>query len=177
MKVFGNLQTLEFVWTILPAVILIFIGVPSIILLYNYDLDRGDLLTVKVSGHQWYWSYDYSDFPRVEFDSYMKLSEDLAAGEYRLLETDNRVILPFLCSIRFIVRSADVIHSWALPRIAAKVDANAGFMNTINLQFFVPGVYYGQCSEICGANHSFIPICVEVISLSLFKIWLNSFQG
>jgi len=176
VKVFGNLQTLEFVWTILPAIILIFIGVPSIILLYNYDLDRGDLLTVKARGHQWYWSYDYSDFPRVEFDSYIKLREDLIVGEYRLLETDNRVILPFLCSTRFIIRSADVIHSWALPRIAAKVDANAGFINTINLQFFVPGVYYGQCREICGANHSFIPICVEVVSLALFKIWLNSFQ-
>lgn len=175
VKVFGNLQMLEFIWTIFPAIILIFIGVPSILLLYRYDVDRGDLLTVKARGHQWYWSYDYSDFAGVEFDSYIKLSEDLALSEYRLLETDNRVVLPFGVGIRFIITSADVIHSWTIPRIAAKVDANAGFINTINLTFEVPGVYYGQCREICGANHSFIPICVEVTSLSLFKSWLNLF--
>jgi cytochrome c oxidase subunit 2 len=175
VKVFGNLQMLEFIWTIFPAIILIFIGVPSMLLLYRYDVDRGDLLTVKASGHQWYWRYDYSDFAGVEFDSYIKLSEDLALGEYRLLETDNRVVLPFGVGIRFIITSADVIHAWTIPRIAAKVDANAGFINTINLTFEVPGVYYGQCREICGANHSFIPICVEVTSLSLFKSWLNLF--
>lgn len=175
VKIFGNLQVLEFVWTLFPALILIFIGVPSMLLLYSYDVDRGDLLTVKARGHQWYWSYDYSDFRGVEFDSYIKLREDLILSEYRLLETDNRVVLPFGVGVRFIITSADVIHSWTLPRMAAKVDANAGFMNTINLTFEVPGVYYGQCREICGANHSFIPICVEVTSLSLFKSWLNLF--
>lgn len=168
-------SSLEFIWTIFPAVILIFIGFPRISILYCHNVDFSRDVSVKVTGHQWYWSYDYTDFPNVEFDRFMVPTNSLNYGEFRLLEVDNRVVVPGLQYLRFIVTSGDVLHSWALPSIATKVDACPGRLNFV---FFKPqrfGLFYGQCREICGANHRFMPICVEATSPSLFGRWLETF--
>lgn len=165
-------QEIETIWTIIPAVILIFLALPSLRLLYLLD-EVGDCnLTVKRIGHQWYWSYEYSDFLNIEFDSYIIPTEDLERGDFRLLEVDHRVVVPTSTDIRVLVTAADVIHSWAVPSLGVKVDAIPGRLN--QLSFFVkyPGVFYGQCSEICGANHSFIPIVVEAIPLENFMSWV-----
>lgn len=149
--------------------------VPSLSLLYYYGLiglDRA--LTVKVVGHQWYWSYEYRDIQGLEFDSYMKTVDSLELGEPRLLEVDNRCVLPQGVNIRFCITSADVIHAWALSNLAIKLDAISGVLRTLCYEFPIVGVFYGQCSEICGANHSFIPIVLEVTLLSRFKSWCLS---
>jgi len=177
VKISINLQLLEFIWTLLPACILLCVGVPSLLLLYTYDVERFSLLTIKVTAHQWYWSYSYRDFYNLEFDRYLKRLDDLKLGELRLLAVDNHLVLPFGVNICFIVTSGDVIHSWALPSMALKVDANPGILTTIHSSFVFPGLYYGQCREICGVNHRFIPIGVEVTSPALFKTWLLSLEN
>lgn len=165
-------QEIETIWTIVPAIILIFLALPSLRLLYLLDEVNDCNLTVKSIGHQWYWSYEYSDFLNIEFDSYIIPTEDLESGDFRLLEVDHRVVLPTSTDIRILVTSADVIHSWAVPSLGVKADAIPGRLN--QLSFFIkhPGVFYGQCSEICGANHSFIPIVVEAIPLESFIRWV-----
>lgn len=146
--------------------------VPSLSLLYYYGLMNLDSrLTVKVTGHQWYWSYEFSDIPGLEFDSYMKSLDQLELGEPRLLEVDNRCVVPCNTNIRFCITSADVIHSWALSSLSVKLDAMSGILRTLCYSFPLIGVFYGQCSEICGANHSFIPIAVEVTLMDNFKSW------
>nr|YP_009738997.1 cytochrome c oxidase subunit II [Koreoleptoxis nodifila]AID57400.1 cytochrome c oxidase subunit II [Koreoleptoxis nodifila]QIC19436.1 cytochrome c oxidase subunit II [Koreoleptoxis nodifila] len=165
-------QEIETIWTILPAVILIFLALPSLRLLYLLD-EVGDCsLTLKSIGHQWYWSYEYSDFLNIEFDSYMIPTNELNDGDFRLLEVDHRVVIPTETDIRVLVTSADVIHSWAVPSLGVKADAVPGRLN--QLSFFVkhPGIFYGQCSEICGANHSFMPIVLEAIPLKNFMNWI-----
>nr|YP_009707864.1 cytochrome c oxidase subunit II [Pseudocleopatra dartevellei]QEU52733.1 cytochrome c oxidase subunit 2 [Pseudocleopatra dartevellei] len=165
-------QEIETIWTIIPAVILIFLALPSLRLLYLLD-EVGDCsLTLKSIGHQWYWSYEYSDFLNIEFDSYMLPTEDLNDGDFRLLEVDHRVVLPVEADVRVLVTSADVIHSWTIPSLGVKADAIPGRLN--QLSFFIkhPGIFYGQCSEICGANHSFMPIVVEAIPLKNFMNWV-----
>ena len=165
-------QEIETIWTIIPAVILVFLALPSLRLLYLLD-EVGDCrLTLKSIGHQWYWSYEYSDFLRIEFDSYILPTEELSDGDFRLLEVDHRVVLPTETDIRVLVTSADVIHSWTVPSLGVKADAIPGRLN--QLRFFIkrPGIFYGQCSEICGANHSFIPIVVEAIPLKEFINWV-----
>nr|WOX01857.1 cytochrome c oxidase subunit II [Oncomelania hupensis]WOX01870.1 cytochrome c oxidase subunit II [Oncomelania hupensis]WOX01896.1 cytochrome c oxidase subunit II [Oncomelania hupensis]WOX01909.1 cytochrome c oxidase subunit II [Oncomelania hupensis]WOX01922.1 cytochrome c oxidase subunit II [Oncomelania hupensis] len=165
-------QEIETIWTIVPAIILIFLALPSLRLLYLLDEVNDCNLTVKSIGHQWYWSYEYSDFLNIEFDSYMIPTGDLESGDFRLLEVDHRVVLPTSTDIRILVTSADVIHSWAVPSLGVKADAIPGRLN--QLSFFIkhPGVFYGQCSEICGANHSFMPIVVEAIPLESFMKWV-----
>nr|AOV83575.1 cytochrome c oxidase subunit II [Phasianella australis] len=167
-------QVLESVWTALPGVILVFLALPSLRLLYLLDEVGSSGITLKTVGHQWYWSYEYSDFVDISYDSYMVPSDDLEAGEFRLLEVDNRVVLPVDSSVRVLVASSDVIHSWTVPSLGVKADAIPGRLN--QLSFFTNrfGVYYGQCSEICGANHSFMPIVVEVVSVDTFLKWLSS---
>nr|YP_010222669.1 cytochrome c oxidase subunit II [Urolabida histrionica]UCC46132.1 cytochrome c oxidase subunit II [Urolabida histrionica] len=167
-------QTIEFVWTILPAFTLVFIALPSLRLLYLMDEMDNPAMTVKVLGHQWYWSYEYTDFSNVEFDSYMKPSEDMALDSFRLLEVDNNTVLPMNLNIRFMITSSDVIHSWAIPSLGIKVDAVPGRLNQIMMNINRPGMIYGQCSEICGANHSFMPIAIESINMDLFIKWINS---
>nr|YP_009711867.1 cytochrome c oxidase subunit II [Daphnia laevis]QGA47444.1 cytochrome oxidase subunit II [Daphnia laevis] len=168
-------QMIEIIWTVLPAVILIILALPSLRLLYLIDETTEPSITLKTVGHQWYWSYEYSDFKDVEFDSYMVPSNDLESGGFRLLEVDNRVILPYLTQIRLLVTAADVIHSWTIPSLGIKADAIPGRLNQLNIFFSRPGVFYGQCSEICGANHSFMPISVEAINPSDFLNWIKSF--
>nr|UPL65742.1 cytochrome c oxidase subunit II [Notobitus elongatus] len=167
-------QMIEFIWTALPAVTLIFIALPSLHLLYLIDEINNPELTLKTIGHQWYWSYEYSDFNNVEFDSYMKPSNELTMGEFRLLEVDNRVVLPMNIQIRVLVTAADVLHSWTVPALGIKIDAIPGRLNQGSFKINRPGLMYGQCSEICGANHSFMPIVIESVPTNNFIKWLNS---
>nr|YP_009514134.1 cytochrome c oxidase subunit II [Palaemon capensis]AXY96092.1 cytochrome c oxidase subunit II [Palaemon capensis] len=167
-------QNIETAWTILPAIILIFIALPSLRLLYLLDEVNNPSVTLKAIGHQWYWSYEYSDFTQVEFDSYMIPSADLKDSEFRLLDVDNRTILPMNTQIRVLVSATDVIHSWTVPSLGVKVDAIPGRLNQISFQMNRPGLFYGQCSEICGANHSFMPIVVESTSTESFLNWTFS---
>nr|YP_009162022.1 cytochrome c oxidase subunit II [Litoditis aff. marina PmIV]AKS28872.1 cytochrome c oxidase subunit II [Litoditis aff. marina PmIV] len=165
-------QFSELLCSVFPTLILLMQMVPSLSLLYYYGLMNLDSnLTIKVTGHQWYWSYEFSDIPGLEFDSYMKSLDQLELGEPRLLEVDNRCVVPCDTNIRFCITSADVIHAWALSTLAVKLDAMSGVLSTLNYSFPMVGVFYGQCSEICGANHSFMPIVLEVTLLDNFKSW------
>lgn len=166
-------QKIETIWTIAPAIILLLLALPSLRLLYLIDETNDPLITIKTIGHQWYWSYEYSDFLDIEFDSYIIPTNELNLGDFRLLETDHHLILPIKTNTRIIVSSADVIHSWTVPSIGIKVDAVPGRLNQLNLFPIRPGLYYGQCSEICGANHSFIPITLEIVNIKYFIKWLN----
>nr|ADY25052.1 cytochrome c oxidase subunit II [Chilo suppressalis] len=169
-------QMIELIWTVIPAFTLIFIALPSLRLLYLLDELNNPLITLKSIGHQWYWSYEYSDFNNVEFDSYMIPSKDLKNDNFRLLDVDNRVILPMNNQIRIMVTATDVIHSWTIPSMGVKVDANPGRLNQTNFFINRPGWYHGQCSEICGANHSFMPILIESIPLKNFINWINNYS-
>nr|YP_010373774.1 cytochrome c oxidase subunit II [Malcus setosus]UPI55275.1 cytochrome c oxidase subunit II [Malcus setosus] len=166
-------QFIEFIWTIMPALTLIFIALPSLHILYLIDEMNKPMITIKVIGHQWYWSYEYSDFKNIEFDSYMKPSNELNMNEFRLLDVDNRVILPVNTQIRVLVTAADVLHSWALPNMGIKIDATPGRLNQGSMLINQPTISYGQCSEICGANHSFMPIVIESTTMKNFIKWLN----
>nr|QXT44286.1 cytochrome c oxidase subunit 2 [Astalotermes sp. C JRA-2021a] len=166
-------QMIETLWTIAPAIILVFIAMPSLRLLYLMDEIHNPVLTLKTVGHQWYWSYEYSDFTKVEFDSYMVQQEDLQVNSFRLLDTDNRVVLPMNSPIRMIVTAADVLHSWTVPSLGVKTDATPGRLNQVSFSINRPGVLYGQCSEICGANHSFMPIAIESVSTNQFINWVS----
>nr|AWN56094.1 cytochrome c oxidase subunit 2 [Anthonomus grandis] len=166
-------QTIEMIWTIIPAIILIFIALPSLRLLYILDETSNPLITIKAIGHQWYWSYEYSDYKNLEFDSYMIPTNELEKWNFRLLDVDNRLIVPFNCQIRMIVTSADVIHSWAVPSLGVKIDGTPGRLNQTNFNLNCTGLFYGQCSEICGANHSFMPIVIESISPKSFLNWIK----
>ena len=157
----------ETLWTIFPMFILVFIGLPSLSLLYLIDEVGLPSLTVKVTGHQWYWRYEYSDFVEKEFDSFM-LSIDGADSQFRLLDVDRRLSLPMLVDIRVLVTSMDVIHAWTVPSLGVKVDAIPGRLNQLRFIISQSGLYFGQCSEICGANHRFIPIVLESIRFSDF---------
>ncbi|NP_659353.1 cytochrome c oxidase subunit II (mitochondrion) [Eumetopias jubatus] len=167
-------QEVETVWTILPAIILIMIALPSLRILYIMDEINNPSLTVKTMGHQWYWTYEYSDYEDLSFDSYMIPTQELKPGELRLLEVDNRVVLPMEMTIRMLISSEDVLHSWAVPSLGLKTDAIPGRLNQTTLMAMRPGLYYGQCSEICGSNHSFMPIVIESVPLSCFEKWSAS---
>nr|YP_007627138.1 cytochrome c oxidase subunit II [Lophiogobius ocellicauda]AGG84364.1 cytochrome c oxidase subunit II [Lophiogobius ocellicauda] len=165
-------QEIEIIWTVLPAVILILIALPSLRILYLMDEINSPHLTVKAIGHQWYWSYEYTDYQEVAFDSYMVPTQDLTPGQFRLLEVDHRMVTPSEAPIRVLVTAEDVLHSWAVPALGVKMDAVPGRLNQTAFIASRPGVYYGQCSEICGANHSFMPIVVETVPLKFFQDWL-----
>ena len=172
-------QLVECVWTLIPAVVLIQIAVPSLLLLYMLDETISCGLTIKAVGHQWYWSYEYSDFwragaPALEFDAYMLPVADLAKRGVRLLDVDNRTPVPWGVHARVLVRSADVLHSWAVPALGVKADACPGRLNQVKFLGHRPGVVYGQCSEICGANHRFMPIAVEIRSSPDFLAWVEA---
>lgn len=166
-------QLIELIWTILPAITLIFIALPSLRLLYLLDEINNPLITIKSIGHQWYWSYEYSDFNNIEFDSYIIQSNEI--NNFRLLDVDNRIILPIKNQIRILITATDVIHSWTIPSLGVKVDANPGRLNQASFFLNRPGIFFGQCSEICGANHSFIPIVIERISIKNFINWINNY--
>ncbi len=166
---------IEIVWTLIPAVVLLFIAFPSLHLLYSMDEVIDSSLTIKAIGHQWYWSYEYSDLEEdnIEFDSYMIPTSDLDLGDLRLLEVDNRIVIPVNTQVRVVVSGADVIHCFAVPSLGVKVDAIPGRLNQVSFLIKRPGVYYGQCSEICGSDHSFMPIVIEGVSQEKFINWIN----
>nr|YP_788133.1 cytochrome c oxidase subunit II [Verasper moseri]ABI98716.1 cytochrome c oxidase subunit II [Verasper moseri]BCM23660.1 cytochrome c oxidase subunit II [Verasper moseri] len=164
-------QEIEIIWTVLPAVILILIALPSVRILYLMDEINDPHLTIKALGHQWYWSYEYTDYEDLGFDSYMIPTQDLTPGQFRLLEADHRMVIPVESPIRVLITAEDVLHSWAVPSLGVKVDAVPGRLNQATFIVSRPGVYFGQCSEICGANHSFMPIVVEAVPLEHFENW------
>nr|AID45823.1 cytochrome c oxidase subunit II [Rhinusa pilosa] len=170
-------QLIETIWTILPAIILTTIALPSLRLLYILDEVYNPVITVKVIGHQWFWSYEYSDYKNLEFDSYMTPNNLMSKSNFRLLDVDNRMIVPFNTQIRVIVTSMDVIHSWAVPALGVKIDATPGRLNQANFNINRTSLFYGQCSEICGANHSFMPIVIEAVSTLTFISWMNSMNN
>ena len=169
---------LEIFWTVTPAFILLVIAVPSFALLYSVDEIIEPAITLKAVGHQWYWSYEYSDYATEEgetinFDSYMIGTDDIAQGALRLLEVDNRVVLPIRTHIRVILTAADVLHCWGVPSLALKLDACPGRLNQTSMFIKREGTFYGQCSEICGVNHGFMPIVVQGVSLEDYSTWVS----
>lgn len=166
-------QEIETIWTILPAFILIFIAIPSLRILYLIEESFSPSITTKIIGHQWYWSYELSDF-NLSFDSFIIPEQELNLNSFRLLDVDNRLVIPFNINIRLLVTAADVIHSWTIPVIGIKIDAIPGRLNQIIFSANRPGLFFGQCSEICGANHRFIPICMEITSPNNFINWIKS---
>jgi len=152
---FIEAQNVEFAWTALPCAVLVAIALPSLRLLYMTDEAGEPVMTFKAVGHQWYWSYEFRDFLSADYDAYMR------GGELRALECDNRVTVPAATPLRVLVTAADVLHSWTVPAMGVKADAVPGRLNQLTLYSDRPGVYYGQCREICGSNHSFIPIALE----------------
>ena len=169
---------IELIWTITPALILILIAFPSFKLLYLMDEVSDPAMSVLAEGHQWYWSYQYPDFLNsdeefIEFDSYLVPESDLEEGALRMLEVDNRVILPQLTHVRFIVTGADVIHSYACPALGIKCDAYPGRLSQVSVLVNREGIFYGQCSEICGILHSSMPIVIESVSIEKFLNWLE----
>ncbi len=158
-------QLIEFLWTVLPAVVLLAIAFPSIKALYYLDEVIKRVFSVKVVGHQWYWSYEYPFITKnAGYDRYMKQTNDLGKGEFRLLDTDNRIILFNKVITQIIVTSSDVIHSWTVPALGIKIDAIPGRIRQAACFPLYTGIFYGQCSEICGVNHRFMPIKLEVLS-------------
>jgi cytochrome c oxidase subunit 2 len=188
---------LEFVWTLFPSLILFLLAIPSFGLLFSVEKVSAPELTVKIIGHQWYWEYQYMDYINFKqiistndytfiyknktednyiIESYMINDEDLEMGQYRLLEVDKKLILPIDTSIRFLITSDDVLHSWAIPSLGIKVDACPGRINEIIIQIRDLGIYYGQCSELCGWYHGFMPIVIQSLQVEDFKRWsLSSF--
>lgn len=171
--------TIEIAWTVAPSLILVLIAIPSFALLYSMDEVVDPAVTIKAIGHQWYWSYEYSDYNQsdeqgINFDSYMIPEDELELGQLRLLEVDNRVVIPVNTHVRMIMTSADVLHSWAVPSLGVKTDAVPGRLNQTPIFVKREGVFYGQCSELCGANHAFMPIVVEAVSLDNYISWVSN---
>lgn len=168
---------IELIWTITPAILLIFIAMPSFMLLYLMDDFGNTSISILGEGHQWYWSYEYPEFLSqdediIGFDSYIVPESDLEVGKLRMLEVDNRVIIPKSTHIRFLLTSGDVIHSFSCNSLGLKCDAYPGRLNQVSVYVNREGVFYGQCSEICGVLHSSMPIVIESVSLEKFAAWL-----
>ena len=172
-------QIIECIWTIIPAIILIQIAIPSLLLLYILDESIDSALTIKILGHQWYWSYEYTDFwsirsnNQIDFDSYIVPSNDLETSIFRLLDVDNRTIIPYNIHIRILISSADVLHAWTVPSLGVKADAIPGRLNQVKFIRQRPGVFFEQYSEICGANRRFMPIVIEIININYFLNWVR----
>ncbi len=166
----------EVVWTVVPVLILVTIAIPSLRVLYYSDRVETADMTIKAIGHQWYWSYEYPDHGNFTFDALLKPAEALAEGEPRLLATDHRVVLPIETTIRVLITADDVLHAWAVPSFGVKRDAVPGRINETWIRIEREGVYYGQCSELCGKDHGFMPIMVEAISKERFQEWVAEAQ-
>nr|YP_009379210.1 cytochrome c oxidase subunit II [Leptogium hirsutum]ARQ27104.1 cytochrome c oxidase subunit II [Leptogium hirsutum] len=169
----------ELIWTLTPALILMLIALPSFKLLYLMDEVSDPSMAILAEGHQWYWSYQYPDFLNdddefIEFDSYLIPESDLEQGALRMLEVDNRVIIPELTHVRLVVTAADVIHSFACPALGIKCDAYPGRLNQMSLYINREGTFYGQCSELCGILHSSMPIVIESVSIEKFVSWIEA---
>lgn len=165
--------TIEVVWTIIPIIILIIIAIPSFRILKLAEQTPPAEMTVKVVGSQWFWTYSYPDHGNFEFDSCMIQDKDLQPGQKRLLEVDNRMLIPENTTVKFLITAADVLHSFAVPALGIKMDAVPGRTNETWTMVAKTGVYYGQCSELCGVNHGFMPIAIEVVSKEEFEEWIT----
>lgn len=170
-------QMLEIFWTVLPGLILIQIAFPSLCLLYLFEESFNSNITIKVLGHQWYWRYEYWDFNKnsdgFRFDSYIIKGDSGSDEEFRLLDVDTRLVLPYGRKIRILISSVDVLHAWTVPSIGVKADATPGRLNQLSFISNRSGVFFGQCSEICGANHRFMPIVIEIVNINDFIKWLS----
>lgn len=164
-------QLIELIWTLIPALILIIIALPSLKILYLIEEINKPLISIKAIGHQWYWNYEYSDFKKIEFESYIK--QEYNNKEFRILDVDNRIVLPLNTQTRILVTSEDVIHSWTIPSLGIKIDGTPGRINQGKIILIRPGLFFGQCSEICGTNHTFIPIVLESINIKRFIDWIK----
>ena len=163
---------LEVAWTVVPIVILVVIGIPSFKLLYLSDVTPKADMTIKAIGHQWYWTYEYPDHGKFSFDANMIPPEEIKPGQLRLLETDNTVVVPVDTTVRVQITATDVLHAWAVPAFGVKRDAVPGRLNETWFKATKEGIFYGQCSELCGVNHGFMPIKVEVVSRQKFDQWV-----
>ncbi|WP_439534693.1 cytochrome c oxidase subunit II [Polymorphobacter sp.] len=170
--------TIEVIWTVVPVLLLAFIAVPSFRLLANqYDPPEADL-TIKAIGHQWYWEYEYPDQGGFSFDAVMLTDEESAErGSPKLLDTDNRIVVPVGATVKVLTTASDVMHSFAIPSFWVKMDAVPGRINETWFKVDRPGVYFGQCSELCGTKHAFMPIAVEVVSREQFDAWVAAKQA
>jgi cytochrome c oxidase subunit II len=164
---------LEVLWTTIPVIILVVVAIPSFKLLYFTDRIEEAEMTIKAIGRQWYWSYEYPDYENFTFDATLVDEEDLEEGQKRLLETDNYVVLPVDTRIRILITASDVLHSFALPALGIKLDGVPGRLNETWVQITREGTYYGQCSEICGTGHSYMPIAVKAVSKEAFAEWVE----
>lgn len=165
---------IEIIWTAIPVIILVLIAIPSIRLLYYSDHIEKPDMTLKVIGYQWYWGYVYPDNGNISFESYLIKDEDLKPGQIRLFDVDKEVVLPIDTNVRVLMTGSDVIHSWAVPALGVKKDAVPGRLNETWLRITRPGVYYGQCSELCGQGHGFMPIKVHAVTKPEFAAWVAS---
>lgn len=163
---------IEVVWTVVPVIILVVIAVPSFKQLYLNDVVPKSDMTLKAIGHQWYWSYEYPDNGNFSYDSNMIAPDELKPGQKRLLDVDNSVVVPVNTTVRVQVTAGDVLHSWAVPAFGVKIDAVPGRLNETWFKVTQEGTYYGQCSELCGTNHGFMPIRVDVVSRDKFDAWV-----
>lgn len=173
-KKFSHNTLLEVIWTAVPVIILFIIAVPSFKLLFYMDRTAEPEMTLKVTGYQWYWGYEYPDQDGINFLSYMIPDDEIKEGQKRLLETDTVVVLPIDTNIQILVTAADVLHSWAVPALGLKTDAVPGRFNETWVRINKPGKYYGQCSEICGTGHAFMPITIKAVTKEEFEAWLTT---
>lgn len=174
-KQFSHNVLIEVIWTVIPVVILLVIVVPSFKLLYFLDRTAEPEMTLKVTGYQWYWGYEYPDNEGINFLSYMIPTDELdeARGDKRLLSTDTKVVLPVDTNIQILVTAADVLHSFAVPALGIKTDAVPGRLNETWVNISKPGIYYGQCSELCGKDHAFMPIEIHAVPKDEFEAWVE----
>ena len=166
---------LEVVWTIIPAIIIVLIAIPSIKLMYHSEKNQNPELTIKAIGHQWYWSYEYpSDkLKPLKFDSHMLEDTELKAHQIRLLDVDQRMIVPIDTTVQLLITGADVLHSFAVPSLGIKRDALPGRINETWFRIHQKGIYYGQCSELCGIKHGYMPIAIEAVDKDTYTAWRN----
>lgn len=167
---------IEVIWTVVPVIILVIIFIPSYRVMTANDKVADADMTLKVIGHQWYWSYEYPDHGNFTFDANMTFPEDLEDPSKRLMETDNHVVLPVGKKVRLLLTSTDVLHSWGVPALGIKLDTVPGRLNETWVEITEPGMYYGFCSELCGINHSYMPIAIEAVSESEFEAWVQTAQ-
>lgn len=170
-------HVLEVVWTLLPALIVFAIAFPSMKLLYYADRTEDAQMTLKITGYQWYWGYTYPDHGDVEFTSYMVPEKDLQPDQIRLLSVDNPIVLPIDTNIRLHITAADVLHAFAVPALGVKLDAVPGRLNETWTRIEKPGTYYGQCSELCGTGHGFMPIEIRAVTKDEFAAWVAEQGG
>jgi cytochrome c oxidase subunit 2 len=164
---------IEILWTVIPVVILVLIAIPSFKLMYYMDEVPDAEMTIKVTGHQWYWSYEYPDQNGLAFDSNIIQDKDLKPGQKRLLEVDNPLVVPVDTTIRVQITGTDVIHSWYIPSFGVQEYAVIGRLNEAWMKVLHEGMYYGECNQICGINHAFMPIAVKAVSKTDFQTWLT----